>query len=115
MPDTTTSEYGLYIIECVNGSYYTGIARDVGKRYSAHVSGAACRYTKSFPPSRLLCAWRIEGGRSLAQKIEAMVKSLSRGEKEALVRDPKSLPGIASARLGREVIIVPLDPPGAGG
>jgi putative endonuclease len=104
----------VYIIECVNGSYYTGIARDVKKRYSAHVSGTACRYTKSFPPLRLLCAWRIEGGRSLAQKVEAMVKSLSRGEKEVLVCNPQSLTGMALAHLGREVIIVPLDPPGAG-
>ncbi len=115
MPDTTSSEYGLYIIECVNGSYYTGIARDVGKRYSAHVSGTACRYTKSFPPTRLLRAWRIGGGRSVAQKVEAMVKSLSRGEKETLVRNPKSLPDMAFAHLGCEVIIVPLDPPVGGG
>ena len=44
----------LYMIECEEGSIYTGITVDVTARYSAHVGGKGARYTRSHPPRRLL-------------------------------------------------------------
>ena len=44
----------LYLIECVDGSIYTGITVDLDARYAAHKNGSGARYTRSHPPARLL-------------------------------------------------------------
>ena len=46
----------VYLIECRDGSIYTGIAVDVAARYAAHLSGKGARYTRSHPPRRLIAA-----------------------------------------------------------
>lgn len=71
-PDDSASSAGptpwfLYLIECVGGSVYTGIAVDVAARYATHVKGKGARYTRANSPVRLLAslntriAWRIQG------------------------------------------------------
>ena len=49
-----SSTWFLYIIECTDGSLYTGITVDVEARYAAHCQGTGARYTRSHPPRRLL-------------------------------------------------------------
>ena len=44
----------LYLIECADGSIYTGITVDVAARYAAHRNGNGARYTRSHAPVRLL-------------------------------------------------------------
>ena len=44
----------LYLIECEDGSLYTGIAVDPQARYAAHLAGKGARYTRSHRPKRLL-------------------------------------------------------------
>jgi putative endonuclease len=73
----------LYLIECVDGSIYTGITIDVAARYAAHANGTGARYTRSHPPLRLL-ACEIHADRSTASKAEYQVKRLSASEKRAL-------------------------------
>ena len=41
----------LYLIECLDGSIYTGIAIDVAAPYAEHFSGKSARYTRAHPPS----------------------------------------------------------------
>ena len=74
----------LYLIECADGSIYTGIARDVAARYAVHVSGKGARYTRSHPPARLL-ATQAFPDRSSALKAEYRVKQLTAADKRALV------------------------------
>jgi len=74
----------LYLIECADGSIYTGIARDVAARYAAHASGKGARYTRSHPPARLL-ACQAYPDRSSALKAEYRVKQLTATEKRVLV------------------------------
>jgi putative endonuclease len=74
----------LYLIECVDGSLYTGIARDVAARYAAHASGKGARYTRSHPPARLL-ATQAFPDRSSALKAEYRVKQLTAAEKRIFV------------------------------
>ena len=74
----------LYLIECADGSIYTGIARDVAARYAAHASGKGARYTRSHPPVRLLASQAFPD-RSSALKAEYRVKQLTAAEKRALV------------------------------
>ena len=75
----------LYMIECADGSIYTGITVDVDARYAAHASGKGARYTRSHPPRRLLASVEYPD-RSAAAKAEYAVKQLSPGEKRAFVR-----------------------------
>ena len=44
----------VYLIECSDGSLYTGIAVDVDARYAAQARGKGARYTRAHPPARLL-------------------------------------------------------------
>lgn len=73
----------LYLIECSDGSIYTGIAVDVAARYAAHVKGSGARYTRSHPPLRLLAS-EAYADRSAASKAEYRVKQLSPAQKRAL-------------------------------
>lgn len=70
----------LYMIECVDGSIYTGIAVDVISRYAAHCAGSGARYTRSHPPLRLL-GYEPHADRSSASKAEYRIKRLSPAEK----------------------------------
>ena len=75
----------VYLIECKDGSIYTGIAIDVDARYAAHKSGKGARYTRSHPPRRLLLVIEYPD-RSAASKAEYQIKRLSPREKRALGR-----------------------------
>ncbi len=72
----------LYLIECRDGSIYTGIAIDVTSRYAAHVRGKGARYTRSHPPKRLLAAIAYPN-RSSALSAEYAVKQITATEKRA--------------------------------
>ncbi len=78
----------MYLLVLSNGSYYAGYARDVRQRYQRHLAGAGSRLTRSFPPVRLAQCWRVSGGRSQAQRVEAFIKSCNREEKQRLEGDP---------------------------
>ncbi len=72
----------VYLIECVDGSIYTGIAVDVDARYAAHAAGKGARYTRSHPPLRLLAS-EAHPDRSSAAKAEHRIKQLTPAEKRA--------------------------------
>lgn len=75
-------EWFLYLIECRDGSIYTGVSVDVAARYAAHAAGRGARYTRSHPPLRLLGSVAYPD-RSSAQKAEHEVKQLSPAAKRA--------------------------------
>ena len=102
-------EWFLYLIECRDGSIYTGVSVDVEARYAAHAAGRGARYTRSHPPLRLLGSVAYPD-RSSAQKAEHEVKQLSPGAKRAFAgglacgeRPPESLLQIAPG------LSIPLD------
>ena len=76
----------LYLIECTDGSLYTGIATDVERRYSEHVAGKGARYTRSHPPVRLVASCPV-GSRSEALRAEMAVKRLPSGKKQAALQE----------------------------
>lgn len=80
----------LYLLECEDGSVYTGIAVDVEKRYAQHASGKGARYTRARKPKRLLGSQEY-ADRSAASKAEYAVKQLSPAEKRRLARSMKSI------------------------
>jgi putative endonuclease len=79
---STERPWFLYMIECEDGSIYTGIAVDVAARYAAHAAGKGARYTKSHPPRRLLATVPYLD-RSEASKAEYAMKLLTAAEKRA--------------------------------
>ncbi len=74
----------LYLIECRDGSIYTGITVDVAARYAAHASGRGARYTRSHPPERLLAVVEYPD-RSTAAKAECRMKRLTPQAKREFV------------------------------
>jgi putative endonuclease len=77
------STWFLYIVECEDGSLYTGIAVDPEARFAAHCAGKGARYTRSHRPVRLLLTAAFPD-RSSASKAEYRVKQLSAPEKRLL-------------------------------
>lgn len=79
----------VYIIECVDGSYYTGYATDVARRMIEHNGeGAApgARYTRGRQPVVLRYQEELPS-RSAALKREYAIKQLTRSGKEQLWRN----------------------------
>jgi putative endonuclease len=79
------TDWQVYILECSDGSLYTGIARDLEARISAHNNGSGAKYTRGRGPVKLLyqeCAT----DRSAALRREALLKRLTRTAKLALTR-----------------------------
>ncbi len=83
----------LYLIECVDGSIYTGITVDVAARYAAHCAGTGARYTRSHPPRRLL-GYEAHPDRSSASKAEYRIKQLSPQDKRRHAATLASLAGL---------------------
>lgn len=79
----------VYLIECRDGSIYTGIAVDVAARYAVHLSGKGARYTRSHPPRRLLAAVEY-ADRSAASRAEYRIKQMSPQDKRAFGRGHKA-------------------------
>ena len=74
----------IYIVECNDGSFYTGITNDLDKRIIAHNAGCASKYTKSRRPVRLRY---LEPAldRSQASRREYAIKSLRKLAKLELI------------------------------
>jgi putative endonuclease len=81
----------VYIVECCDGSYYTGLTINVERRLEQHNSGRGARYTSSHLPVKLIY---LESLASLsdALKRERHIKRLRRMEKEAIVKGGRRLP-----------------------
>jgi putative endonuclease len=91
----------VYMLECENGSYYTGSTDDIVRRFDEHLRGTAkAKYTRSFRPVRIARCWRLAGTRGDAQKVERAIQRLSRKGKEDLVADPVLLGSMLSAGMG---------------
>jgi putative endonuclease len=78
----------VYILECNDGTYYTGITNDLEKRILAHNKGQGAKYTKTRLPVRLLVSFEVTD-RSSASKEEYRIKKLTRKEKEKLIKENK--------------------------
>ena len=46
----------VYILECLDGSYYTGITNNIEKRMNAHKSGKGSKYIKAKGFGHLICS-----------------------------------------------------------
>ena len=74
----------VYIIECSDGSLYTGITNDLDKRITAHNDGRGAKYTKSRRPVRLRYSEPAADRKNASQR-EYAIKSLRKAEKMRLI------------------------------
>ena len=77
----------VYILQCADGSLYTGVARDLQRRLLQHNGEQAGgpKYTRGRRPVHLVWS-QGASDRSAAQQREAAIKKLSRGKKLQLIR-----------------------------
>jgi len=74
----------MYILECGDGTYYVGSARDLDRRVEQHVAGLGGSYTRKRQPVRLAYAeefTRIDE----AWQREKQVQGWSRAKRKALI------------------------------
>ncbi|MDR4517966.1 MAG: GIY-YIG nuclease family protein [Nitrosomonas sp.] len=74
----------VYILECADGSLYTGITKDLTRRITKHETGKGARYTDGRGPFRLVCQ-EFQPTRLEATKREAAIKAMTRADKLALI------------------------------
>lgn len=74
-----------YIVECADGTYYTGWAVDPEKRVAMHNRGRGARYTRTRSPVRLVYVEELPD-RASAMKREIAIKRLTREGKGKLIK-----------------------------
>ena len=77
--------FTCYMLECSDGTYYTGWSTDPERRVRQHNSGKGARYTRSRRPVRLVYVEECPD-KSAALKRERVIKALTRLQKEKLFR-----------------------------
>ena len=84
--------YYCYIVECADGTYYTGFSTDPVRRTRQHNLGRGARYTRTRRPVRLVYVEQQPDHPS-ALRRERAIKALPRPRKEKLIRqfDPEIL------------------------
>jgi len=76
----------VYIVECSDGTFYTGWTRRVRARLRAHNAGRGARYTRGRRPVRLRY-WEQHPSRAAAMRRERAIKRFPRARKLALIEE----------------------------
>ena len=77
-----------YIVECVDGTYYTGWAVNPEKRVAMHNNGRGARYTSTRRPVKLVYVEELPDRKS-AMKREIAIKKMKRERKMKLIWESK--------------------------
>ena len=78
------TDHWVYVLECSDGSFYTGYTTDVERRVAEHDAGDGAKYTRGRTPVTLVYTEQFES-KSAAMSREYEIKQLRRTEKETLV------------------------------
>ena len=80
----------MYILECVDGSYYTGSTNDLERRLDEHQNGKGANHTKKRLPVKLVYSEEFQRVDQAFYR-EKQVQGWSRKKKEAIIKDNWSL------------------------
>ena len=80
--------YYCYMLECTNGTYYSGWARDPLQRFKVHLKGKGAHYTRLNPPHRIVYVEELPTW-GAALKRERAIKKLSHTQKKDLISKPQ--------------------------
>ena len=91
-------EWVVYIVECSDGSLYTGITNDLARRVEEHGTGKGAKYTKRRGPVTVRYT-EHQDSKGAALTREAAIKSLRREDKLALIAtQPRTEPAPSTLR-----------------
>ncbi len=79
-------QWTVYILECGDGTLYTGITDDLRRRLIAHEEGRGAKYTRGRGPLKLRY-YETVSDKSSALKRECALKRLRRSEKMEMIRE----------------------------
>ncbi|WP_096390546.1 GIY-YIG nuclease family protein [Halopenitus persicus] len=77
-------DHHVYVLECADGTLYTGYTTDVDRRVAEHEAGEGAKYTRGRTPVDLRHVESFDT-RSAAMSREYAIKQLSRAEKDRLL------------------------------
>ena len=83
MTEKKEENHYVYMVECADGSYYTGYTNNLEKRIKVHNSGKGAKYTKARLPVRLIY-WECFESKQEAMRREWKIKQMPRRKKEEL-------------------------------
>ena len=75
-----------YIVECADGTYYTGWTVNPEKRLAVHNKGKGARYTRTRCPVKLVYVEELPD-RKTAMKREIAIKRMERERKKRLIKE----------------------------
>ena len=78
-----------YILECADGSYYTGWTTDPERRVKQHNKGIGAKYTSTRLPVKLVYL-EPQSNRTNAMRREIAIKKLKRAQKSKLIMTMKT-------------------------
>ena len=78
-------QYFVYIVECVDGTYYTGYTNNVERRVEEHNSGHGAKYLRSKLPVKLVFCKEYRYYKNVLA-AERRLKKLTRVQKENLIK-----------------------------
>jgi len=84
--NTLDKSWVIYLLECKDGTLYTGITNDLEKRLASHNAGTGAKYTRGRRPVTLLEFKTVES-QSEALKLEYKIKQLPRFKKRAFFKN----------------------------
>jgi len=77
--------YIVYIVECGDGTFYTGITTDIVRRFREHAEGKGGKYTRAKKVIRILYT-ETRPNKSSALKREIAIKKMNRKNKIKLIK-----------------------------
>jgi putative endonuclease len=83
MMESNDTGWCVYMLECGDGSLYTGCTNNVVRRVEQHQAGKGAKYTRSRLPVRLVFQ-ESQADYSSALKREAAIKKMPRPQKKNL-------------------------------
>jgi putative endonuclease len=74
----------VYILLCIDGSFYTGYTKDLNERTRQHENGKGAKYTKTHRPQKVAYV-ELFNTRGSAMKRERAIKKLTHQQKQDLI------------------------------
>lgn len=80
-----SGKFYVYIVECQDGTFYTGYTNNLEKRIQRHNAGLASKYTRAKLPVKLVWS-KVCRNQRFAMRAEKTIKGLKREDKERIVQ-----------------------------
>ncbi|RZT13037.1 putative endonuclease [Fictibacillus sp. BK138] len=92
-----SNSHFVYILECGDGTYYTGYTNEISQRLRKHEEGKGAKYTRGRGPLKLVFQQSFSTKQE-AMRLEFAIKKLNRAAKERIIKEG-SVPYVAAKEL----------------